>query len=471
MLFTLHLDSKANAPTYIQLYHYIKNEIITNKMSIGEQLPSVRVLANHLGLSRTTIENAYQQLVAEGYIYSKPQKGYYVNRLEEGLFSIIQKDKQSSHLINHTQEKYTYDFKQEYVEDENFNFDIWKKHINDIINFNKDKLYTIGEIQGEPILIKQIVKYIHRTRGVNSNENNVVIGAGIQPLLNILSVILKEEGFKKIGMEEPGFNRAKNIFTDNNIELIPLEITDSGVNMQTLIQNQIKLCYVSPSHQFPTGTVMLVDSRLKLIKWAYENNGYIIEDDYNSELRYEGMPIPAMQGLDPHNIVIYLGSFSTVLVPSIRVSYMILPDELMCKFLNQKIRYAQTASKLEQLALAKMMESGDFERHIRKIKNRYAKKSEYTIKCILKHLGNSVDIVGTNSGLNILLKLKIRVDESIIVEELKKEGINIASMNEYRMNALENAFPILILNFRGISSSKISEGIIRINHVLTRYTI
>jgi len=468
MLLTPHIDSSNNVPAYIQLYQYIKQEIILGHISINEKLPSVRVLANHLGLSRTTVENAYQQLLAEGYIYSKPQKGYYVNLIEEGFFVTINKKNATQSLRSFEETDYHYDFKQEYVEDTNFDFHLWKKYINEVINYQKDLLYTYGYPQGEPTLIKQIVKYIHRTRGVNANENNIVVGAGVQPLLNMLSVLLKKLGFNKMAMEEPGFNRAKSIFVDNDFDMFPLEVTDSGINLNDL-KEHVKLCYISPSHQFPTGTVMLVDTRLKLIKWAYENKGYIIEDDFNSELRYEGVPIPAMQGLDPHDIVIYLGSFSTVLVPSIRISYMVLPDILMMTYQNEKTSYVQTASKLEQLALAKMMETGDFDRHVRRIKNRYAKKSEYTIKCVQQYLGEFVDIIGTNSGLNILLKLKIKGEENEIIKKLKENSIHIGSVNEYRMNPNLNTMPILILNFRGISSEKILDGIKKMNEVLSEF--
>lgn len=471
MIFTFNIDTNNNIPTYIQIYNHIKNEITSGKMTFREKLPSVRRLSSYLGLSKTTIENAYQQLLAEGYIFSEPQKGYYVSKLEEGFFNNIYEEVLDKASDEFPEETFEFDFKEEYVENENFNFDIWKKYLNEIINYDKEKLYTYGFSQGESPLIKQIIKYIHRTRGVKAKEDHVVIGAGIQPLLSLLSVILKKEGYNQIAMEEPGFNRAKNVFEDNNLQLIPFEVSEYGIDLMSLKQNKVKLCYVSPSHQYPTGTIMLVDSRMKLIKWAHNNNGYIIEDDYNSELRYEGKPIPAMQGLDPHDRVIYLGSFSTVLVPSIRLSYMILPNTLMASYYKERHKYAQTASKLEQLALAKMMEKGDFERHIRKIKNRYSKKNEYTIKCIQKKLSDFVDIIDTNSGLNILLKLKIKVNEYELVQQLKKEGINISSLNEYRLKPQYNPYPILILNYRGIPYNKILDGLIGIEKVLSRFTI
>ncbi|PKM52386.1 MAG: hypothetical protein CVV02_01140 [Firmicutes bacterium HGW-Firmicutes-7] len=465
MELTPHIDYNDKMPIFMQLYRYIKNEIMNNRLTVNDQLPSVRNLSTHLGISRTTVENAYQQLLAEGYIFSEPQKGYYVNQLE-GI--VTPKVKKSTIIlcnqdVSHT---YEYDFKSEYVEEKNFDFNNWKKHLNYIINYEQDKLYTFGSVQGEGGLIKAIVKYVHRTRGVHASESNIVIGAGVQPLLNILSLILKKDNICKIAMEDPGFNRAKDVFSDNNFEILPLELNEKGINMNQLEQMNSRLCYVSPSHQFPTGTVMLIDTRSKLLKWAYKNKGYIIEDDYNSELRYEGKPIPAMQGLDQHDRVIYLGSFSTVLVPAIRISFMILPDELMNCYQKDKNKYAQTASKLEQLALANMMESGDFEKHIRKIRINYSKKSEYTIKCIEKKLKDKVEIIGMNSGLNILIKLKRNRNEREVIEQLKKQGVHVAGISEYRMASSKKDNPILILSFRGIAMNKINDGIIKICKII-----
>lgn len=461
-----HLDHQNPTSLYIQLYQYIKDEIMSNRMTIDSQLPSVRKLATYLGISKTTIENSYQQLLAEGYIYSKPQSGYFVNQLE-GIFMQEPKNNHINEQIKQVPltQNYEFDFKSEYVEAVNFDLINWKKHLNYVINYQPHELYSYGNLQGEEALRKAIAKYVHRTRGVNAHESNIVVGAGVQPLLQILSMLLKKQGISKIMMEDPGFNRAKNVFANNDFEMNPLEVTEKGIHMEALQSSCARLCYVSPSHQFPTGTVMLMDVRSRLIKWANDNQGYIIEDDYNSELRYEGQPIPAMKGLDRHDRVIYLGSFSTVLVPTIRLSFMLLPSALMDTYLQDKEKYAQTASKLEQLALAHMMESGDFEKHIRKIRKNYAKKSDLTLKLIERHLSSYIEVMGINSGLNILLKLNFLCCEKQIVENLKREGINVSSISEHSMVEHEKKPVILILSFRGIQKDKIEQGIIKMSNI------
>lgn len=466
MELTPHLEHNQAVPIYIQLYKYIKNEIINNNLLVDDLLPSVRNLSKHLGISKTTVENTYQQLLAEGYIYSMPQKGYYVSDIQMFAKKPSKSDINKRTFLNKIDKKeFKYDFKSEYVEESNFNLYNWKKHLNYVINYNSKKLYSFGDFQGEEVLRKAIVKYIHRTRGVNADENNLVIGAGVQPLLQILSSILKKNDIKKIAVEDPGFNRAKNIFEHNEFELQPIEITEKGININQLERSDARLCYVSPSHQFPTGTVMLIDTRNRLINWANNNNAYIIEDDYNSELRYEGKPIPAMQGIDQNERVIYLGSFSTVLIPAIRISFMLLPRDLFRLYQKDKTKYAQTASKLEQLALANMMESGDFEKHIRKIRKNYAKKSEFTLKTVNKHLNDMVNVMDAGSGLNILLKLKYFFNEKKLLEILRTYSINISGISEFSLiEKKEN--PILILSFRGINIENIEKGILKLKDVL-----
>jgi GntR family transcriptional regulator/MocR family aminotransferase len=421
-----------------------------------EKLPSVRYLAKYLSISKTTVENAYQQLLVEGYIYSKPQKGYFISKLDQEFVMTrseviyeIEKDEQDN--------TYVYDYKSEYVEELNFDFNVWKKHINYVINYNKDKLYTYGNIQGEEELREEILKYVYRTRGVITKPNNIVIGAGVQPLLNVLSIVIKKSGIINLAMEDPGFNSAKSVFIHNDFNLIPISVNERGIDINELINSSSRLCYVSPSHQFPTGAVIPIDKRMKLLKWANEKDGYIIEDDYNSELRYEGKPIPAMQGLDSSR-VIYLGSFSTVLVPSIRISFIILPDGLKQKYIKEIQNYAQTSSKIEQLALARMMKEGDFERHIRKIRKNYSKKNEYTLSLIRKYIGDKGHVISNNSGLNIMLKLK-RFDEDIVIEKAKKCGLNISTILEHTIKKDNQYKNILLLSFRGIKTSELEESI------------
>ena len=461
----LVLEKDSKQPVYIQIYQYIKEEILAKRFLENEKLPSVRQLSQHLGLSRTTIENAYQQLLAEGYIYSKPQKGYYVSSLD---ILPVKSEKEFYPYMpeNKEEETFEYDFKHEFIEEQNFDFNLWKKHIYHVLQYEQKKLLTYGSVQGEEDLRYQIQKYIHRTRGVVTDPSRIVIGAGVQPLLNLLATLLKKIEISNLGMEDPGFNRAKNIFLENQFSVQPIAVEEGKMDIQSLQNLGLRLCYVSPSHQFPTGSVMKIEQRSKLIKWAKKSNGYIIEDDYNSELRYEGKPIPAMQSLDHDDRVIYLGSFSTILIPSLRISFMVLPLEIIKQFHKYKMNYAQTVSKIEQLALAHMMESKDFEKHIRKIRINYAKKNESVLHIVSQYMSEQVDIINRSSGLQILLKVKASIPEDIIIENAKKEGILLSGLGEYTISQKNVKDTVLMLSFRGISLSKFELGIIKLQRIM-----
>ncbi len=459
------ISKKSKMPVYIQLYHYVKEDVMHGRLSAHSRLPSVRDWSRQLGVSRTTIENAYTQLVAEGYIYSKPQAGYYVSAFEGTLghahrdVQSIKADEKASGIV--------YDFKSEYVEACNFNVMNWKKHIGDVIVFQSTSLYHHADLQGETALREAIAQYVYRTRGVSTVPDDIVVGAGVQPLLEVLARVMADKIDHGIGVEDPGFNRAKHVFERNNYDVMPIEISSAGLDVSHLYKSGKRLCYVSPSHQFPTGAVMRLDARSRLISWADEMDGYIIEDDYNSELRYEGKPIPAMKSLDQKDRVIYLGSFSTVLIPSVRISFVILPQQLRNPYLMEQFKGAPMVSKLEQLALANMLTTGVFEKHIRKIRKNYAKKNEFTLQQIYSKLGELVEIIGMNSGLNVLLRMKYPVNEAEMLLFLARQGVLIGGMSEYRI--VKSIESVLILSFRGIDTKDIDPGISRLSDLLHRY--
>lgn len=453
-----NLGMENGQPLYVQLYRYIREEIIQGRLEQDEKLPSIRRLSKSLAISRTTIENAYQQLLVEGYLYSLPQKGYYVSAFDKTYVN-----HQETQVVGHPQarieDSIQYDFKNEYVEVHNFDFNLWRKYMNRVLNYDSHKLYKANHIQGEEELRQEIVRYLRRSRGVTAEPHQIIVGSGGQYLLNILSTLLKQMHIRECAFEDPGFNRAKNIFIHNDFNIVPIPVEAQGLNLEVLRQSQAKLCYVSPSHQFPTGMVMSIDQRIQLLKWASDNKGYIIEDDYNSELRYSGKPIPSMQSFDKDNRVIYLGSFSTVLVPAIRISYMILPNGLFDLYHQNKYRYTQTTSKTEQLALATFMGEGMFEKHIRRLKKNYAKKNTAIIQAVRTYMDEHVTIGGMDSGLHLLLTIKTSLTEQEIVKMAYHKAMLLFGMSEYRIAPREDPNPIMILSYRGIPSEKIDEAI------------
>lgn len=457
MILTPELKYNSKEPLYMQLRHYVVNEIAENRLATGERLPSVRKLASHLGLSRNSIENAYNQLLAEGYIESRDRAGYYVAEIES--FSYQRSNAFDTYAPKEEAESAVYDFKSEYVSEDNFDFRLWKKHLNHIINYEADKLYAYGSMRGDYTLREAISRYFHRSRGVVASPDNIVIGGGVSPLLTMLSKLFDVLGIESIGMENPGFNKAKGIFEYSRMQVVPVDVNRNGISINELRKTNARLCYVSPSHQFPTGYVMPVKNRQQLLNWATDMDGFIIEDDYNSELRFEGRPIPAMQAMDSNDRVIYLGSFSTVLAPAIRVSFMVLPAVLNQLLEGYKDLFSQSASILEQLALARLIDSGDFERHIRRIRKNYAKKQQDVLKLIEKHLPDDANPSYGKSGLQMLIHLSGGLSESEVVEACKKHQVLLSGIGDYLMNEVVDREQQLVLSYRGIDETHLEEGI------------
>ncbi|MDF1617553.1 MocR-like pyridoxine biosynthesis transcription factor PdxR [Petrocella sp. FN5] len=466
MLLTPEINYELKKPIYMQIHDYLVKEMVEGRLIRNDKLPSVRVFSDHLGISRNSVENAFNQLLAEGYILSVPRKGYYVAEIED----IKGKKMQSIEEVSQdTKQQYVYDFKSEYVAKDSFDYKLWKKHLNYVMNYDVDVLYEHGDPRGERVLRAAIAKHFYRTRGVVARTDSIVIGGGITPLLTILGKLFDNLELDDIGMEDPGFNKAKHVFDYSHLKTIPIEVNEKGIDISLLYQEGVRLCYVSPSHQFPTGTIMPVDNRLKLLNWAEKVDGYIIEDDYNAELRFEGQPIPAMQSLDEGDRVIYLGSFSTVLAPGIRISFMVLP-RVLNQYYTKNIEYfSQTASKLEQLALSKLIESGDFDRHVRKIRNYYAKKQGNVLKYIKVHLPKNVIPKHGKAGLQIMLRLPDGWDESDVVLACEREGIGISGLGVYRSIKKKPSKPYLILGYRGIDERRMEDGIKELGKVLMMY--
>ena len=299
------LNRKSPKPLYLQIYDYIKSAIIKKEIAPMEKLPSMRNLSKSLCVSLTTVDLAYSQLCVEGYIFSKPQSGYYVSDM-----SCLEKTFLNYKNIPEHQEKIKDIKKTEFYYDLScFDFVKWKKCSSKILNEQPHLLLFESDIQGEEQLRLEISKYVYQSRGVRCKPEQIVIAAGTQQITMHLSNIMIKKGINNVAVESPGYLPVINIFRDRGFAISNIAVENDGIDINKLPVNIPVSLYVNPSNQFPTGAVMPIGKRYKLLKWAIENNSYIIEDDYDSELRYFGNPIPSLQGLDNNERVIYLGSF------------------------------------------------------------------------------------------------------------------------------------------------------------------
>jgi len=416
------LDETRKRPYYLQLYDYIKELILSGDITENEKLPSLRNLAKSTGLSITTIEQSYNQLLVEGYIYSKSQSGYYAGDVFSHSKRTVPVQREFlTPQVSAVEKELGFEAPQFSYDPECFDFNKWKKCMNKIINEYSSALFFEGEPQGESVLRAEIARYLYMSRGVSCSPDQIIIGAGTQQITNQLSTILRKLGIEHVALENPGYQPVRNIFRDRGFAITSVNVADDGLMIEKLPANIRTAAYVSPSNHVFTGAVMPIGRRYELLNWAAENNSYIIEDDYDSELRYFGNPIPALKSLEGSDHVIYLGSFSSTLFAAVKISYMVLPQEMADVFASMANDYSQTCSKLEQLTLAVFMETGNYQTHIKKIRKLYAQKLTALTEAFTQEAKDFIELKSISSGLNVIL----RVNSLKSAEELKKDADSI----------------------------------------------
>lgn len=314
--------------------------------------------------------------------------------------------------------------------------------MNKILTEYSSALFFEGDPQGEAVLRSEIAKYLYMSRGVSCSPQQIIIGAGTQQITNHLSTILRKMGIEHVALEDPGYAPVRNIFRDRGFAITDVPVADNGIAIEKLPANIRTAAYVSPSNNIFTGAVMPVGRRYELLRWAHENNSYIIEDDYDSELRYFGKPVPALKGLEHSDRVIYLGSFSSTLFAAVKISYMVLPEEMAQLFSSMAGDYSQTCSKLEQLTLAMFMETGNYQTHIKKLRKLYSQKLDLVTDTLSAIASDFIEVRNTYSGISVILK----VDTSKTSEELKKEaeslGLPVTILEEGLLISYYNQIPL-----------------------------
>lgn len=440
----------SNEPMYLQLYKYIRTEIEQGQIPPGEKLPSLRTLSAKMGISITTIRLAYDQLSMEGYVLNREKSGYYVNSLD-----FIEEALSFDGPKPQTQETKS-PKRAEIYDEECFDFIKWKKCLSHVLTYQSQFLLADTDLQGELELREQIAKYVFQARGVHCDADEIVIGAGTQQLLNILSDILLQDGKGYIGFENPGYTLGQKIFKDRNFAVCHLSLDAEGIVLSEA-PSLMDLLYVSPSHQFPTGIVMSARRRTQLLTWARERAGYIIEDDYDSELRYFGHPIPSLKAMDKSRRVIYMGSFSSTLLPSIRISYLVLPRELLTIYRELKNSYSQGVSKVDQLTLCKFMQDGGYQKQIRRIRRRYSDKASRLSEFLKSRYGKKIEVVSNTSGLFMILSFESRMGESEIAEMFLRQGLKATPFGSYMYQERRHTGPRVLLYFYNIELKHLME--------------
>ena len=421
------LDGSKKEPLYEQIYNSIKEEIVTGALPFGARLPSARRLAKHLDVSRNTVDTSYAQLCAEGYIESKPKRGFFVCQVEElAELHIPMKIEEDEEEVS--KKEIPYDFSPAGVDMGQFPYHIWRKLLKEIMIDDNSELFQKGHFQGDLELRKAIMYYLRQSRGVHVHTSQIIVAAGMENLLFLLHQMLGDK--TSIGIENPVYTNAYSILKELQFKIHPISMDENGMCVEQLEKTDANLAYVTPAHQYPTGVIMPVGRRSQLLRWAKKDQDrYIIEDDYDSEFRYQGKPIPAMQGLDDGENVIYIGTFSKAIAPAIRASYMVLPKKLVKQYQKIGQTFSCAVSRIDQKVLTLFLTEGHFERHLNRMRNTYKEKHDLLIAG-LKKLDSRIKIYGQGAGAHIIVRFPIK-DHEEFQKKLKQKGVMIYPLSWY----------------------------------------
>ena len=436
---TISLETGSDRPLYEQIYNHIKTEILDGGLPFQERLPSTRKLAQYLQVSRSTVDMAYEQLLSEGYIESAPCRGYFVSELD-GIYKSVAKETEEARPAEVKREHYRFDFSPNGVDLDSFPHNAWRKLSRVVLQDDEKELFMLGEPAGELELRSTIAAHLHQSRGVNCLPEQVVVGAGTDYLLMLLQAVFG--GKRSIAMENPTYKKAYQVLENLGNSMQVIDMDRSGMNVKKLEASGAEIAYVMPSHQYPLGTVMPIKRRLELLKWANgSKERYIIEDDYDSEFRYKGKPIPALQGYDSHGKVIYIGTFSKSIAPAIRVSYLVLPERLLRCYKERGTVFSSTVSRVDQRIVAGFLKEGYYERHLNKMRAVYKNRHDVLLEGLKEIPG--IEISGENAGVHLLVRVQNGRTEGEACTLAKKAGIQVYGLSGYYVREKEETHTVI----------------------------
>lgn len=452
---------------YARLYQCIKEDILNGKLEAEDKLPSKRTLAKNLGISLITVENAYAQLMIEGYIYSRPKRGYYVAKIMKQP-PLHQEVKQNSKL--QLPQKQAFSFASGNVPAETFPYNIWSRLLRQVLTAANENTLLCDTSCGGIVQLRQaIAQHLYQFRGMQAEPEQIIIGAGTQVLYNLIVQLLGRNHI--YALEDPGYPQLAAIYKANNVFCRYLPMDKNGVSREMLENSGADILHITPSHQFPTGIIMPASRRYELLHWAGQSSSrYIIEDDYDCEFRLYGRPIPTLQSSDTAEKVIYINTFSKTLAPTFRISYMVLPSHLTTLFYQKLGFYSCTVSNFEQFTLAKFIEGGYFERHLNRMRTYYRNKCDKLLQYLAKNTtAPYLTVEGENSGLHFLLHLDTQSSDTKLKQVAAIQGLEIKFLSDYYHEKINDNSHTLLMNYTGIEEKELYPALDKLFNALLPY--
>ena len=445
-MLTYELKKSPGVPLYEALYRCIRADILSGRLAANTKLPSKRALAEHLEVSKITVEGAYGQLLEEGYIRSQEKVGYFVepmiqHRIEDP--EVTEPSVPEPEAATNGPEK--------------FPFSVWSRLQREVMLDYGEKLLLPLPNQGLPELRQAIARHLADFRGMTVNPEQILVGAGTDFLYNLLIQLLGRD--KIYAVEEPGYGKIRKIYAAGGVECVSAEMDRFGVVPGKL--GNARILHISPAHHFPTGIVTPVQRRQELLRWAWEQDGYIIEDDYDSEFRFDAHPVPTMMSLDHGGRVVYMNTFSKTLAPSIRISYMVLPEELLGKFRRELGFYSCTVSSFEQYTLARFLSRGHFEKHINRMRRFYRSRRNKIMELLMNcALAERFRIREEDAGLHFLLEVDTDLTDEDLMARCAEAGLEIRTLGSYYHTPVPpRASRCLVVNYASLREEELEQAL------------
>lgn len=411
-----------------ELYKALKNDIEEGKLMRGEKLPSKRTFARNCSVSTITVQNAYDQLVSEGYITAVEKKGYYVSD------SVVKKKAKISYYVEEDQEASIVelpDLSNNRVNVDNFPFSIWSRIMRKTMMEKQHLLLSPMKTEGVYELRRAISHHLSSFRGMAVSPSQIIVGAGTEYLYSLIIQLLGRD--KLYAIEDPGYMKLEKIYEANGVKSIKVKLDEKGLSLSSLEKSSADIAHISPNHHYPTGITMPLDRRYEILSWASKRDErYIIEDDYDSEFRVSRNPVPTLYTLDTSGSVIYMNTFSKSLASTVRISYMVLPEDLSDRFQEKYSFYSSTVSSFEQYTLASFIEEGFFEKHINRMRLYYIRQRKAILSLIYSSpMKDRCSVIENDSGLHFILRLHTTLSDEKVKEILKEEGIKISALSDF----------------------------------------
>ncbi len=450
----IFIDRSSSTPLFEQIYDQLVRDILSGQLSSGTILPATRKLAEDLAVSRNTIDRAYQQLKAEGYVSSLTGSGFSVNdippRRQQPLPKPVAPKKKPMSPPPR------YDFVYGSMSADLFPFRSWARCTGDVLaELGSSPVISYPPRIGEPRLQEQLCDHLYESRGVRALPEQIIITCGHQHSMEILCNMFQD--LRHFTMENPGYDGIREVFRNHPFEIHPVPLDQDGISLEGVRKTPPGLLCLTPSHQFPSGSVLSVAKRRQLLDWADETGSWIIEDDYDSELRYYTNPVPSMQSMDSTGRIIYCGTFSKSLSPAMRVAYMVLPPAAMERFQSYYHRYNSQVTPLHQLALAEFMKRGHYTRHINRLRTIYRKKISSLLAAISSVFGDQVTVRGGDAGLHILMEVHTDLSQEELVARAAAESIRLYPTRNLYLPPLDPPEHELLLGFSTVPEEKFPE--------------